>query len=398
MIKNLNKLIILSILVLIPSVGQSQISPAWEFKTWSAIYGGANSDKKNIYFGNEGGELYSLTIQGDMNWMIQLDGAIKSTPALSDNTLYINTDKGLLYALNSKNGSTKWIIQFGEERRYDLWDYYLSSPVIANGKIYLGAGDGNVYCIGLSDGSVLWKYKTDGIVHSSAVIDGNSLFIGGFDGYLYSLDTNTGKLLWKFDTEGSKNYPNGEIQKKVIIHENAVFVTCRGNFLYKIDKASGEKLASYFEPGSWIIATPVIAQQSILFGTSDSQKIRCLDIKSLTEIWSSDVTMRIYSKGILNNDSAYFMTFDGRIFKADISNGALTQFFQSNQSKNSYPLIYNDEGHFRKDILQLYGSNIPAAEELLLSLGSFVAEGLTVNDELLIVGDSEGTLSTFKLP
>ncbi|MEQ8927189.1 MAG: PQQ-binding-like beta-propeller repeat protein [Fulvivirga sp.] len=384
------------LMFLISSTLFAQLDSNWKFNTYSSIYGGAAADENSIYFGNEGGEFYAISKSGEERWKLNLPGSIKSTPAVSKKAIYINTGEGMLYAINPKKGTIIWEKKLGEEKKYDLWDYYLSSPLIENDRLYLGLGDGNVVCVSLNDGEVLWSYKASDAVHATPVIEGNSLFIGSFDGFLYSLDKSNGELNWKFDTAGSTNYPNGEIQKKVVVNGNWVYVTCRGNYLYKINSETGVKDAEYFEPGSWIIAAPVLVGNNLLFGTSDSQKVRSVDKNTLKENWSATTTMRIYGQGIAAESNAYFTTFDGKVIQVNTSTGESQKVFQTQMSKENYSLIYNEQGYFRKDMLQLYGSNIAAAEKLLLLLGAFAGEGLK-HDGQLIYGNSNGTLYSFTI-
>ncbi|QSE99151.1 outer membrane protein assembly factor BamB family protein [Fulvivirga lutea] len=374
----------------------AQLEPSWKFNTYSSIYGGAATDGSSIYFGNEGGEFYALSQAGEERWQVNLSGSIKSTPAVSNKAVYINTGEGILYAINPKKGTIIWEKKLGEEKKYDLWDYYLSSPLIENDRLYVGLGDGNVTCVSASDGRIIWSFKTVDAIHATPVIDGSSLFIGSFDGFLYSLNKSTGELNWKFDTAGSTNYPNGEIQKKALVDVDWVYVTCRGNFLYKINKTTGAKDAEFFEPGSWIIAAPVLVGNNLLFGTSDSQKVRSVDKNTLKENWSATTTMRIYGQGIAAESNAYFTTFDGKVIQVNTSTGDSQVVFQTQTSKENYSLIYNEQGYFRKDMLQLYGSNIAAAEKLLLLLGAFAGEGLK-HDGQLIYGNSNGTLYSFTI-
>src|SRR5438874_13451131 len=51
-------------------------------------------------------------------------------------------------------------------------------------------------------GQELWKFRTQGCVHSSPVINRDGMvFIGSDDGKLYSLDAKTGRKFWEFGME-----------------------------------------------------------------------------------------------------------------------------------------------------------------------------------------------------
>ena len=377
------------------SLQAQELLPKWTFETHSAIYGSSASDGQYLYFGNEGGELYCLTREGILNWQLQLDGSIKSAPAVKGKSLIVNTDKGLLYCINAKNGKVIWQQQAGEERRYDLWDYNLSSPVIEEDKVFIGFGDGSIRSFALSSGEEMWRFQTDEVVHASPVILGESLYIGSFNGWLYKLNKVTGQVEWRFDTGGTNSYPNGEIQKAALVTKDMVYVTCRGNLLYEIEAGSGRELRSYTESGSWIIATPTMASGGLVFGTSDSQMIRHISLGDFQPSWSQSVSMRVFGKVEEANDRFLFGTLDGKVYLLD-ENGSIVSIYQTRESEANYDLVYGENGAIRKDILTLYGTNIAAAETLLLELGGFIADPLIIDDGLYI-GNTTGTFYYFDL-
>lgn len=79
--------------------------------------------------------------------------SIDSSPAIgSDGTIYIGSDDGRLYAINS-NGTLKWQYTTG------TGNYIDTSPAISSdGTIYIGSVDNNLYAINL-DGTLKWKWR-----------------------------------------------------------------------------------------------------------------------------------------------------------------------------------------------------------------------------------------------
>jgi len=71
--------------------------------------------------------------------MFQSGATISSSPALADNTIYIGSDDGKLYALDADNGAMLWEFQTG--------DKIISSPAVADGVVYVGSYDGTLYAI-----------------------------------------------------------------------------------------------------------------------------------------------------------------------------------------------------------------------------------------------------------
>ncbi len=86
----------------------------------------------------------------------------------------------------------------------DLWDFFLSSPVVgdihAEPVVYFGSSDGNLYALNADRGNLRWKYKTNGIIHTSPALYHRTVYFGSWDTYLYAVDAETGKEKWKFKT------------------------------------------------------------------------------------------------------------------------------------------------------------------------------------------------------
>ena len=63
-------------------------------------------------------------------------GAVKSSPAVFNGSLFVGADDGNIYALNSTTGSFLW--------SYTTGDMVVSSPAVNGGTVYTGSNDGNV--------------------------------------------------------------------------------------------------------------------------------------------------------------------------------------------------------------------------------------------------------------
>jgi hypothetical protein len=98
-----------------------------------------------------------------LHWKFMTGGAVRSSPAVAnDGTIYVGSDDGRLYALQS-NGILNW--------KFPTLGAVSSSPAIdANGTVYVGSGDGSPYAIN-PDGTLKWKYFVGGgPVYSSPAV------------------------------------------------------------------------------------------------------------------------------------------------------------------------------------------------------------------------------------
>ena len=84
--------------------------------------------------------LYSIDkITREFQWVFQTRGRIESSPSLANNTLYVGSIEGDLYAINAQNGTKLWDLIPGGA--------ITSSPAYSEGEIYIGSNDGKMYAI-----------------------------------------------------------------------------------------------------------------------------------------------------------------------------------------------------------------------------------------------------------
>ncbi|MCX5560847.1 PQQ-binding-like beta-propeller repeat protein [Streptomyces sp. NBC_00038] len=120
---------------------------------------------------------------GAFRWrtLLQSVGSVRTTPAISGNTLYVGCQDHRLWALNATTGAIRWHVT--TDGPVD------SSPVVADGTVYFGSDDGHLWAISAENGRVRWKVKTGGPVKSPVVADG-VLYVGSGDGYLYAIEAS----------------------------------------------------------------------------------------------------------------------------------------------------------------------------------------------------------------
>src|SRR5207248_373890 len=83
------------------------------------------------------------------------------------------------------------------------------SPTVADGRVFAGLGNsrigekvkepkGAVLCFDAFDGQRLWRFDTNGSVHTRPACDGARVFAGSQTGFCYALDVRDGtKEVWK---------------------------------------------------------------------------------------------------------------------------------------------------------------------------------------------------------
>ena len=249
--------------------------PDWEFETDGEIWSSPTINNNHLLFGNDQGIFYSINIKEKaIRWTFECDEAIRSKALIIDDWVAFACDDGFLYLLELKNGKLRWKqnienaksprIKLSEDE-YDN-DYLCSSPIAHCGNIYIGSRDSCVYAVGLKNGSVLWKFKTGGMVRSTATIDKDFLYAGSWDGHMYALHKDDGKLEWKYDAGQS-------IQSSPLVVEGKVIFGSRAASIFALDKNTGHELWKTRYWFSWVESSSVLYDGSIYIGSSDYRKI-----------------------------------------------------------------------------------------------------------------------------
>jgi hypothetical protein len=134
-------------------------------------------------------------------WAFQAGNPIYASPAVVNDTVYVNSDSGKLYALKVSDGSVIWQTNFGSGS-----DHADDSPAVADGVVYVGSGNG-YYAFNASDGSNRWYFTSPysprwrtGYVYSSPVVAGNIVYFGSSDSYVFALNASNGSLVWSYRT------------------------------------------------------------------------------------------------------------------------------------------------------------------------------------------------------
>lgn len=375
--------------------GNSQPSVLWKFKTDTAVYSTAAIHQNLVYFGSGDHSFYALNkTSGKVHWKFKTNGAIHSDPLIHGNMVIFSSADGKVYALDHQNGKPIWSYATKGEQQYDAWDYYLSSPVAAENMVYFGSGDSSIYALDAASGKQRWSFKTGGIVHATPLIKDNKVLVGSYDGLFYALDSKSGKLIWKFKTVGDQYFPKGEIQKAASANENAVLFGSRDFNMYSLSLKTGTGLWNRKEGGSWIIATPLLGQDQLFVGTSDTHRFYSMgstygDIK-----WTLALNMRVYGAAAFINKELIFGCFNGRLYFVDPESGKVNATFQTEESKKHYAALFDEKDAVRKDI-DPDGKNYLEVEKRILALGAILSTP-TVEKDLVYFGDSNGYFYALK--
>lgn len=380
-------------------------SVVWKYKTNGKIVGTAEIAQDVIFFGSDDGTLHAVHVSdGTLAWAKKLGGRIASKPAYLDDQLFVLSGEGTLHKFNSRDGTQIWTFKTeGPEERFkrntpsgeefeDIWDYYLSSPAIHEGMVLFGSSDHHIYAVDAETGELIWKFKTGNVVHSDPIVDEGIVYTGSFDGFMYALDTEDGSLIWKFDTVGAAYFPEGAVQQGAAICKGLILFGSRDYNLYVLNKKTGKGFWN-FKAESWVIGRPLVHEERVYFGTSDSHLLYSKDIRDYRKLyWKTEFPLRNLGSPVAYGNLIYTGNFDGVLYGLNIESGEIEWLFKTDGHKKNYNTVFQEDGTFQPDF-SIYGNSVEEAranDETMMSLGSILATPV-IQNETIFFGSTDGT-------
>ncbi len=189
------------------------IDPQTGKQLWKTFVGGIGPGTKGGSNGSEtspavvDGEYYTATYDGNLfcldaktgkrRWKAKTHGDTDASPVVSGEFVYAaaEEDAPYLYAFSRKTGKRIW-------RYAKNGAGYWSTPAVSNNRVYIGGDDGRMHCVDAKTGKNIWLYKTRAAIWSSPCVVDNQVIFGGIDNHLHVIDAKTGKLMQKVKTPG----------------------------------------------------------------------------------------------------------------------------------------------------------------------------------------------------
>ena len=193
-------------------------------------------------------------------------GSVVGSLVMGEDTLYVCTSDGNVYALDAVNGEQK-----GEE--FDTGGKIWTSPVFEDDVIYVSNYEKRLFALSGQDLSPVWPKPVElpAAAASSPVVAGNDIFFGTFDNQLYAVDVTNGNVKWTF---GGGNW----FWATPLVKDNIVYAGCLDSKVYALDASTGHELWQ-FTADDQIIATPVLVD-NLLVAASASGTVYILNADS----------------------------------------------------------------------------------------------------------------------
>jgi eukaryotic-like serine/threonine-protein kinase len=160
---------------------------------------------------------------GNTRWSFDARDRLASTPVIRDDTVYIATWTGNLFALDLKTGAARWETKLGHGAPGEGTE---STPALEANRLFIGSYQGTLYALDPSTGADLWRFQTNGQILAAPAVSGGIVYCASGDGYLYALDAAQGKLQWKLQL--------GEMRGSPALASNALYIGSLSGSFFQI--------------------------------------------------------------------------------------------------------------------------------------------------------------------
>ncbi|HEX2977279.1 MAG TPA: PQQ-binding-like beta-propeller repeat protein [Bacteroidales bacterium] len=345
-----------------------------------ASLGQAASLEWNIFRGKpdlSGNASAPLPSSPTLIWSYNAGARTKSSPVVSDGTVFIGDDKGGLTAV-SADGKLKW--------KYNSGSMLEAPPTVFGNKVIIGSNDGKLKAIDKVTGKLIWSYETENQISGSANVwvSGSKagIVVGSYDYYLHCVDPRTGKVLWKVETD---NYVNGTpaitggkvvfggcdgivrivdpltgqqkdtinigvyIASSLATTESMAFFGDYDGNRYGINLSEGRK--EWELPGNGqgsILAIPAVGSDKIVIGSEDKY-LYCYNASDGKLVWKYRTNARITGSAVISGGKVLFNGMDGFITILDLGTGKKLWSFNAGSPVSSSPAVVSGRFYILTD-------------------------------------------------
>jgi outer membrane protein assembly factor BamB len=284
----------------------------WTFNTGDRITASPVIDNGTIYIGSENGNFYALDVNdGKERWKYSTRGYIMGKATIYQNIVFFESSS-VFYALDKMTGKLLWKHDLDWPvwgYKIDHWDDIHPTAIVQEGVFYIGTSLGTVIGLNAIDGKLVWQIAKgiNAPIRSTPTINDGKIYFGDWNGKVYSHDLATKELIWEKSTYKKRYYDTfGGIASDMLLYNDKLYFGARNPQLSVLNERDGEPAWIVNEndsTGGWIIGAPVINEDVLYIGNSDSHELHALNVETGEKIWDFDSKLNVYTKPIVTAES-----------------------------------------------------------------------------------------------
>lgn len=288
------------------------LKPVWSFQTKGKINSSPIISRGLLYCAASDRRLYFIDkTTGEELASPELVSSVESTPAISENNLYIGDDEGNFYIIDIINGQIKVTKNLDNS-------LIRSSPLVIDDTVFIGTYNGNLFALCRDDLEIKWRVRNKGWIYSSVsyLKEKNAVIAVWDKGKIGIFSHKEGKCLWQYDLDDT-------IRATPVYHKGKVYIASFKGIIYIIDTESFE-MERKIDIKDKIFSTPVIKDNLMVLCTMQRDIIG-LDLvnKSKYIKWRISVRNPIVSSPVIFEKYCLIIDEGGSLYIIDIKPGKI---------------------------------------------------------------------------
>ncbi|MFE3206094.1 PQQ-binding-like beta-propeller repeat protein [Embleya sp. NPDC059237] len=315
---------------------ESSLRRRWEFTTGGEITTAPAAVDDTVYVASQDGNLYAVdAASGARRWVYRTGGKRLTNLDVTDGIVYVQSNPleasnqaGTLHAVETKHGTAVWSIPFAS---------YGGAPTVVDDVCYTsgavtptGAGrtgyTGRYHALDARTGAERWRFEADGGFYDRPAVVNGVVYLGCLDGNVYALDAATGRQRWAFRTGGA-------VQNTLTV-DGAVYAASYDANVYAIDAASGTMRWAYGIGGP----AGSLAVEGDILVVDSGKYVHAVNRAPGTRRWAWAAPDFVGS-ATLANGLVYIGSRDGRLYGIEITAGIKEWTFKTRGSIVSAPAV-----------------------------------------------------------
>ncbi|MEQ8192136.1 MAG: PQQ-binding-like beta-propeller repeat protein [Candidatus Eremiobacterota bacterium] len=330
-----------------------------------------------------------------LNWYVQTEDKVSSSPIAVDDTVYVGSDDKNVYAISAGDGKVKWTFKTGS--------WVSTSPAFYNNKIYIGSRDGKIYALNIFNGKKEWEFRGEETVFFNPSVDpdkgvlliGASLYERGHhhDEVIFGINAESGSKIWSYKIGAS-------VFHAPFLSGGVAYVGTEGGTVISLDTETGKEIWK-FETGGRIYASPVVSEDIIYIaceGLFNNGIIILLNAEDGRHIWTMEFEKPFRSSACVGEDIVYIGSLDKNLYAIDLAKRNILWKFETKGGIRCTPLLYQDILYTGSDDGCFYAVNAMTGEKIWhFATGGSLRSSPSLLEDSIYFGSRDGKIYSVKL-
>jgi outer membrane protein assembly factor BamB len=254
--------------------------------------------------------------------------------------------------------------------------------LVTDSTIYIGDEDGVLHAIDRTTGLKKWVFASDAEIAGCVAPFGENLLLASHDSFLYCL-TKEGTEVWKFQTNDRINCSPG-------IADTYTFLAGCDEHLRVIDLNTGKEFRD-MPLESFLIASPAVVGDLLYVGTHTGMVV-CVDWRKGEFVWRYEGPrkMPFHASAAVTDDLVIVGGHDKHVHAIDRLTGKVRWTFQTQARIESSGAVVDRRFFVGSGDKNLYGISLDSGEEVWkFNAGRGISAGIAIGEGHLIAGEDQ---------